>query len=92
MARLGYALSDWPLTYAMAEAALRITEKPVSYLTEAGSWDYSPFDLGAIACYRIGLYGRSKQLAEAACAMKPDDARLKNNLLLIAEKCGEANS
>lgn len=92
MARLGYALADWPLTYYMVEAALRITEKPVSYLSEAASWDASPYDLGAIACYRIGLYERSKQLAETACAMNPADVRLKNNLTLIAEKLREAGS
>ena len=92
MARLGYALSDWPLTYFMAEAALRITEKPASYLVEASSWDYSPFDLGAIASYRIGLYERSKQLAEAACAMRPDDKRLKSNLELIEEKLKETGA
>ena len=86
MARLGYATSDWQLTWYMAEAALRITEKPASYLVEGSSWDYSPYDLGAIACYRIGLYERSKQLAEAACALSPGDARLKNNLILIEEK------
>jgi tetratricopeptide (TPR) repeat protein len=92
MARLGYALSDWQLTYCMAEMALRITEKPVAYLTEEASWDYSPYDLGAIAGYRIGLYERAKQLALRACALRPDDQRLKNNLTLIEEKCGEAGS
>ena len=92
MARLGYALSDWPLTYYMAEAALRITEKQASYLAEDSSWDYSPYDLGAIACYRIGLYERSRQLAEAACTMKPSDRRLRNNLILIEEKLKGAES
>lgn len=90
MARLGYALSDWPLTYSMAETALRITEKPVSYLSEAGSWDASPCDLGAIAGYRIGLYSRSRELAQQACALCPNDLRLKKNLALIEEKFGEA--
>ena len=92
MARLGYALCDWPLTYYMVEAALRITETPVSYLSEASCWDHSPYDLGAIACYRIGLYERSKQLAETACAMNPADQRLKINLALINEKLKEAGS
>lgn len=91
-ARLGYTLADWPLTYYMVEAALRITEKPVSYLNEASSWDHSPYDLGAIACYRIGLYARSRELAEQACALKPDDERLKNNLALIEEKLKGAGS
>jgi hypothetical protein len=72
----------------MTEMALRITEKPVSYLTEEASWDYSPYDIGAIACYRIGLYERSRQLAQQACALRPDDQRLKNNPKLIEEKCG----
>ena len=89
MARLGYALSDWPLTYYMAEAALHTTDKPVAYLTDEQSWDHSPYDLGAIACYRIGLYERSRELAEQACTIRPDDTRLKNNLKLIEGKCKE---
>ena len=85
-ARLGYTLADWPLTYYMVEAALRITEKPTSYLNEASSWDHSPYDIGAIACYRIGLYARSRELAAQACALRPDNERLKINLALIEEK------
>ncbi len=90
MAKLAYALSDWQLTYAMAELALRITEKPTAYLTEEVCWGFSPYDLGAIAGYRIGLYARSRELARQACVLCPGDTRLKKNLDLIGEKCGEA--
>ncbi len=92
MARLGYMTSDWPLTYCMAESALAITDRPASYLVEASSWDYSPYDLGAIACYRIGLYERSRQLAQTALSLRPSDARLKNNLALIEEKLKEGGA
>ncbi len=86
MARLGYMLRDWPLVYMMVEEALKINAKPISYLSEGTSWDDTLYDLGAIACYWIGLYERSYELAAIAFEIKPGDERLKNNLLLIKEK------
>ncbi|MHB1313875.1 MAG: tetratricopeptide repeat-containing glycosyltransferase [Christensenellales bacterium] len=86
MAQLGYMLRNWQLVYLMVEEALKINEKPASYLCEDASWDYSLYDLGAIACYWIGLYERSQELATIAIEKKPGDERLKNNRVLIREK------
>jgi len=86
MARLGYELKDWPLVYHMIEEVLSIKVKQVSYLVEDSSWNSNPYDLGAIACYQLGLYHRAVELAKTAVEMEPDDIRLKNNLKLIQEK------
>lgn len=86
LATLGYLENDWPLTYLMVEKALSITQKSGSYLYDPNAWGYSFYDLGAIACYRLGLYEKSYAYAQKACDMEPDNARLKSNLELIRLK------
>ncbi len=86
MARLGYIMGDWPLTMLMTEKALSITDKAGGYLQEPACWGYSLYDLAAIANYRLGLYQKSYDYAVKAIEMEPNDQRLTNNLMLIAEK------
>jgi tetratricopeptide (TPR) repeat protein len=86
MARLGYLENNWPLVYLMVEKGLGITQKTGSYLLEPASWGYSFYDLGAICCYRLGLFDKSYEFAKTACEMEPSDVRLKNNLELIEMK------
>lgn len=89
MARLGYLRNDWPLVFYMVHPALEIKEKSGSYLFEPETWGYALYDLGAIACYRLGLYRQSLDYAQEACRLQPDDARLKSNRELIAAKLEE---
>lgn len=88
MAQLGYEQKDWELVCHMVDEALKIKDKPASYLVEESSWNWTLYDLGAIACYWLGMYKKSKELAERATSMNPGDERLKNNLRLIEEKAG----
>jgi glycosyltransferase involved in cell wall biosynthesis len=85
-ARLAYRLSDWPIVFFMTEEALKIKERSKTYVNMGYAWDETPYDLAAIACYRLGMYGRSLRYAETAAQINPDDDRLKNNILLIKEK------
>lgn len=85
-AQLAYRLADWPMTFFMVEEALKIKEKSKTYVNMGYSWDYTPYDLGAISCYRLEMYDRSLKYAETALSFQPDDERLKKNLLLIKEK------
>lgn len=85
-AQMGYQLGDWPTVFCMAEEALKITERSSVYVNSASAWDFTPYDLCAIACYRLGLYERAYGHAKAALVLRPDDPRLKHNLDLIARK------
>lgn len=85
-AKMAYRQSDWPMVHFMVEEALKIKEKSQTYVNMGYSWDYTPNDLGAIACYRLGMYARSLAHAKAALSLSPEDARLKNNLRLIEDK------
>jgi len=86
LAELGYLESDWPLVYLMTEKGLGITQPSGSYLHEPAAWGYRLYDLGAISCYRLGLYEKSYEYARAACDMEPDNRRLASNLELIRLK------
>ncbi len=85
-AQMAYRTSNWPMAYYMATEALKIKQKSMVYVNMGYAWDYTPDDLCAIACYRLGMYGESLAHAEAALAFSPKDERLKNNLRLIELK------
>lgn len=91
MARLSYLEQNWPLVYLMVDRTLKITQKSGSYLLEPESWGGVPYDLGAIAAYWLGLYPQSFDFAQKACALTPEDERLKKNLELIQVKLNENN-
>jgi glycosyltransferase involved in cell wall biosynthesis len=86
MARLGYQTGNWPLVFFMVHQALQIDTRSGSYLFEPETWGYALYDLGAIGCYRLGLYRQAYEYALQACQVQPDDERLKRNLELILEK------
>lgn len=85
-AQMAYSRGDWPMTFYMSEEALKIKQKSAVYINMGYAWDYTPDDLCAIACYRLGMYERSAAHAKAALTFSPGDARLQNNLKLIEEK------
>lgn len=87
LAWLGYNLNDWELSYFSAVKGLEITTPSSSYLAEPAAWGDSLPDLAAIACYRLGLYERSLEYADAACAISPGNERLQSNRTLILKKC-----
>jgi tetratricopeptide (TPR) repeat protein len=86
MARLGYVESDWTLVYLMVNEGLKITNQTGSYLVELDAWGYILYDLGTIACYRLGLYQSAYEYALQACEIAPGDERLKKNLELVKVK------
>ena len=89
-AKMAYQIADWPMAFFMAEEALKIRERSKTYVNMGYSWDHTPHDLAAIACYRLNMYGRAREHAQAALNITPEDERLKNNLRLIEEKTKDA--
>ena len=89
MAHLAYAEENWAKAYHMIDEALKIAEPPKTYINEAFCWDYSLYDLGAIAAYNLGMYEKSLKFAVTALKMKPDDERLKANVESIKRKVND---
>lgn len=87
LAHLAYLEQNYSLCYAMIEQALKIKEKPQSYINEAFCWDYSVFDYGAISAYKIGAYKRALELSKKALELNPSDERLKTNVIEIEKMC-----
>lgn len=85
-AKMGYLIADWPTVFYMAEEALKINEKSRTFVNMGYAWDYTPHDLAAISCYRLGLFERARDHAILALESSPDDERLKNNLRMIEKK------
>ena len=82
-ARMAYELADWPMTFYMTTEALKIKTKSFVYVNMGYSWDFTPDDFCAIACYRLGLLEQAIEHAKTALSLAPGDARLANNLRLI---------
>jgi glycosyltransferase involved in cell wall biosynthesis len=85
-ALMAYQRGDWPMAFCMAEAALRIQQKSSTYINMGYAWDFTPDDMAAIACYRLGMYERAAAHAKAALTFSLNDPRLINNLELIEAK------
>jgi tetratricopeptide (TPR) repeat protein len=83
MAQLANIEQDWPTIYHMTEETLKITKRPDSYINEAYAWDVTIYDLGSMACYKLGMFQKSYDWAIAGVEMSPNDERLKKNLEII---------
>lgn len=80
LAQYYYEMGMWPLCFGAAARAFDIVEKPLEYLCEADAWGAKPFDLAAIAAYRMGRKDVAKTLGEKALEVEPNNERLQNNL------------
>jgi len=80
LARLYYERSDWTSCYAAATRALRILNKPLEYLCDEDAWGSVPYDLAAIAAYRLGLFAVAVSYGEQASKFSPHDQRLMTNV------------
>ena len=78
-----YAKGDWEGVAFLTGRALAISHRERTYITESAAWGSLPWDLRAIALYRLGRLGEALEAAERACDMAPGDERLKNNAALI---------
>lgn len=74
-----YRRQQWRESLMAAEAALAVTERPMSYLSEPEAWGAGPHDLAAIASYHTGRYEDARSYGQTALTHAPDDERLANN-------------
>lgn len=86
LAYLMYRLSDWYGVIYFAEEALKIKERPTSYICEAAAWGSDPYDMLSIAYYHTGDYKKALEMCKNALLMSPENERIKNNLQLFETK------
>lgn len=90
-AYLAYLEKNWEKVYFMVNEALKIKNRPQTYINEGFCWDSTVYDLGAVAAFNLELYQKSLELAEMACAMNPNDERLRDNLEIIKKSVINGN-
>lgn len=86
MAQLAYHTRNWSAVYHMVEEALRISTRPDTYMQEDFCWDATLYDLGALACYELGLLHKACEFAREATEHAPEDPRLSHNYALIQSR------
>jgi hypothetical protein len=77
-----YMRKNWLGAAYFIEYALTIKERPRTYITEASSWDGTPYDVLSIAYYHIGDIDKAIENIRKAIAYS-DEVRLKENLKLF---------
>ena len=80
LAQLGYRTEQWQLVYDCATKALTIKDKALVYTMDPSVWGAKPHDLLALAAHHLGKPDEAIEHGQIACALEPNDARLKSNL------------
>ena len=83
MANLLYGENDWYGVIYFCEAALKIKERPKSYICEAEAWGSLPYDLASIGYYYTGDYKKALKAVSAAAELSPSDSRIAANKSII---------
>ena len=75
----------WAESYGSAMSALQIKDPVYVYTMDPESYKAKPYDLAAIAAYRLGLKEEALKLGLQAVELEPDNQRLINNLAFYKE-------
>ena len=86
LAWLLYEDEKWDGVLYFTDCALRVRQRPRTYICEAAAWGSLPFDLRAMALYHTGRKEEALKEAQKALAMEPDDARLQGNVKALADE------
>ena len=79
-AQLAYEYQNFELVLFMVNEALKIQHKSKNYINNSYAWNENPYDLGALACFQLGMHGRSLEFAKTALEYSPNNKRLKENV------------
>lgn len=82
LAKLAYKESNWEMVIFLINEALKIKERPKTYINESFCWNSLPYDIASIAYYNMGLYEKALEYAEKAYEISPD-SRIENNIKII---------
>lgn len=74
-----YQEKDWYGVLYLINSALKIKERPRTYICEANAWGSLPYDLASLGYYYTGSYQNALQMIEKALEISPKDTRLLSN-------------
>lgn len=90
LAQLLNRQEDWEGVLCFTDWALRITQRPRSYICQAEAWGSLPHDLRCIAFFRTGRVEQALSEARIARELAPYDPRLAGNVALLEQMVGSA--
>ena len=80
LAKLQLSEQDWKGTVELCEEALRLTDRPGTYMSDPYAWGEGPWDLMGVALWYLGQKESARECARKALAFNPGDERLQRNL------------
>lgn len=78
-ANLLYEEKEWYGVIYFTQCALKIRERPHTYICEAGAWGSAPYDLLSLGYYYTGAYKEALEAVNKALNFSPLDERLLSN-------------
>ena len=90
LAMLLYEDQEWEGVLYATACALKIRERPRTYICEAEAWGSLPHDLRCQAYYHTGRLPQALEEARLALAAAPSDPRLAGNAALLEKMAGTA--
>ena len=85
-----YEEQEWEGVLYFTGRALKIKDRPRTYICEAAAWGSLPWDLRAMAFYHTGRPKQALEAAREAARLSPLDQRLAGNVLAIQRQMGRA--
>lgn len=85
MAKFLYEEQDWDGLVYMCRSALKIAERPRTYICEAESWGSRPYDYLSLGLYYTGRYEEALAQVREAIKLSPECERLKQNEAYILQ-------
>jgi len=84
-AQWAHDMELWQICLQSSIAALKITTRPLTYLTESWAWGTRAHDLAAVAAYRLEYYREAAFHGMEAVKLDPYDGRLAANVKFYLE-------
>lgn len=83
LALIYYNREAWAECKLSCKNALKIKNKPNSYICHSENYTWLPHDLLSISCFYLGDFDAAEHHCKMAISYSPKDERLLNNLILI---------
>ena len=89
LASLLYEERAWEGVVYLTREALKITERPRTYVCEADSWGSLPWDLLSLGLYYTGRYQEAYTAVLKAAEISPSNGRIAKNAELMRAAAGK---
>lgn len=80
MARMELEGQHWKMAVARCEEALRLTNRPMTYMCDPYAWGEGPWDIMSVALWYLGKRETAVMYCRKALELAPNDERIKRNL------------